>query len=83
LLGLQGGVIADRFSKRKLILATQVTMGVLALGLGLLDVFGAASLYDVYLFAFLLGVVTAVDNPTGRPSCPSWSVATNCQMPSA
>ena len=64
LLGLQGGVIADRFSKRKLILATQVTMGVLALGLGLLDVFGAASLYDVYLFAFLLGVVTAVDNPT-------------------
>jgi len=56
---------------------------VLALGLGLLDVFGAASLYDVYLFAFLLGVVTAVDNPPGRPSCPSWSVATNCQMPSA
>jgi MFS family permease len=64
LLGLQGGVIADRFSKRKLILATQVTMGLIALALGLLDLVGAATLYDVYLFAFLLGVVTAVDNPT-------------------
>ena len=64
LLGLQGGVIADRFSKRKLILVTQVAMGLIALGLGLLDLLGAATLYDVYLFAFLLGVVTAVDNPT-------------------
>ena len=64
LLGLQGGVIADRFSKRKLLLATQATMGLIALGLGLLDLLGAATLYDVYLFAFLLGVVTAVDNPT-------------------
>ena len=56
LLGLQGGVIADRFSKRKVILATQVTMGLIALGLGLLDLLGAATLYDVYLFAFLLVV---------------------------
>ena len=64
LFGLQGGVIADRFPKRRIIMATQVTMGLLALGLGLLDLLGAASLYDVYLFAFLLGLVTAVDNPT-------------------
>ncbi|MGA2529749.1 MAG: MFS transporter [Acidimicrobiales bacterium] len=64
LFGLQGGVIADRFSKRKLILATQVTMALLALGLGLLDLSGAATLYDVYLFAFLLGMATALDNPT-------------------
>ncbi len=64
LFGLQGGVIADRFSKRKLLVATQATMGLLALGLGLLDLLGAASLYEVYLFAFLLGLATAVDNPT-------------------
>ncbi len=64
LFGLQGGLIADRFSKRKLILATQVSMGLLALALGLLDLFGAVGLYDVYVFAFLLGMVTAVDNPT-------------------
>ena len=64
LFGLQGGVIADRFSKRKLILATQVSMGLIALGLGLLDLLGAATLYEVYLFAFLLGLATSVDNPT-------------------
>lgn len=64
MFGLQGGVIADRFSKRKLLIATQVAMGLLALGLGMLDMFGAVSLYDVYAFAFLLGLVTALDNPT-------------------
>ncbi len=64
LFGLQGGLIADRFSKRKLIIATQVSMGLLALALGLLDLAGAVSLYEVYLIAFLLGLATAVDNPT-------------------
>ena len=64
LFGLQGGVIADRFSKRKLIVGTQVSMGLIALALGLLDLLGAATLYEVYLFAFLLGMATAVDNPT-------------------
>lgn len=61
--GLQGGVIADRFSKRKLIIATQVSMGLLALALGLLDLLGAATLLDVYMFAFALGMATAIDNP--------------------
>jgi MFS family permease len=61
--GLQGGVIADRFSKRKLIIATQVSMGLLALALGLLDLLGAATLSDVYMFAFALGMATAIDNP--------------------
>ena len=64
LFGLQGGVIADRFSKRKLIIATQVSMAFIALALGLLDLLGAATLHEVYLFAFLLGVATAFDNPT-------------------
>jgi len=64
LFGLQGGVIADRFSKRKLILLTQVSMALIALALGLLDLVGAATLYEVYMFAFMLGMATAVDNPT-------------------
>lgn len=64
LFGLHGGLIADRFSKRKLLVGTQVSMGLVALGLGLSDLLGAASLSQVYLFAFLLGCATAVDNPT-------------------
>src|SRR5580698_1473629 len=35
-----GGLIADRISKRKLLMATQLTMGLLALGLGLLVISG-------------------------------------------
>src|ERR671926_1477200 len=36
LFSFYGGVLADRYDKRRLILVTQAVMGVLALGLGLL-----------------------------------------------
>lgn len=62
-LGLYGGVIADRYRKRQVLLVTQVVMGVLALLLGLLDVAGVAQLWHVYLLALLLGVAAAVDTP--------------------
>ena len=57
------GLAADTFDRRKLLLATQATMGALALGLGLLTVFGAVQLWHVYVFAFLLGAVAAFDAP--------------------
>jgi len=57
------GLAADVFDRRKLLLVTQSTMGVLALGLGLLTVFGAVELWHVYAFAFLLGCATAFDAP--------------------
>ena len=57
------GYAADRFDRRKLILATQTALGALALGLGLLTVSGRVQLWHVYGFAFLLGCVTAFDTP--------------------
>jgi MFS family permease len=57
------GLIADRFNRRKLLIATQSLMGVLALGLGLIVVTGVAQLWHVYLFALGLGVVAAIDSP--------------------
>jgi MFS family permease len=59
-----GGVLADRFSKRRMLIGTQSAMMLLALALGLLVLSGAATLYEVYGFAFALGCATAVDNPT-------------------
>lgn len=59
-----GGVLADRFPKRRTLFATQSAMMVLALALGLLVLSGAATLYEVYGFAFALGCATAIDNPT-------------------
>ena len=57
------GLAADVFDRRKLLLVTQSAMGMLALGLGLLTVFGAVELWHVYAFAFLLGCATAFDAP--------------------
>jgi MFS family permease len=57
------GFAADHLDRRKLLLATQAAMGVLALGLGILTVAGIVQLTHVYVFAFLLGCVTAFDSP--------------------
>jgi len=57
------GYAADHFNRRKLIFCTQVAMGLLALGLGLLTVTGLVKLWHVYIFAFLLGCAAAFDAP--------------------
>jgi MFS family permease len=61
--GLYGGVIADRYRKRQVLVLTQVTMGLFALALGLLDVTGAVQLWHVYALAFALGIASAIDAP--------------------
>jgi MFS family permease len=57
------GFAADRFDRRKLLFWTQGAMGALALGLGLLTVAGAVTLWEVYAFALGLGIATAFDAP--------------------
>lgn len=63
LFGLYGGVLADRYDKRKLLVGAQAAMGVLALVLGVLDLSGAVQLWHVYVLAFLLGLASVVDTP--------------------
>ena len=57
------GLIADRVNRRKLLVITQVSMGILGLGLGLIVLANVATLWEVYAFAFVLGVVSAIDAP--------------------
>jgi len=57
------GFAADHFNQRRLLIATQATMGGLALALGLLTVTGAVQLWHVYVFAFLFGGAAAFDAP--------------------
>jgi MFS family permease len=64
LFSLWGGVIADRYAKRNILMMTQAAMGGLALILGLLALTGSVRIWQVYLLAFALGMVTVVDNPT-------------------
>ena len=58
------GFVADHMDRRKVLFCTQGTMGLLALGLGLLVVTGLVQLWHVYVFAFLLGCAAAFDSPT-------------------
>ena len=64
LASMWGGVVADRYPKRRILMVTQALMGGLALILGLLALTGAVRIWQVYLLAFALGMVTVVDNPT-------------------
>ena len=64
LFTLIAGVVADRVDKRKLLLVTQGTLILTALGLGLLCAFGVVEIWHVLLFAALSGVAAAFDMPT-------------------
>jgi len=57
------GFAADHYNQRKLLIATQATMGALALALGVLTVTGVVQLWHVYVFAFLSGCASAFDAP--------------------
>jgi MFS family permease len=62
-LGLYGGVIVDRYSKRRLLMMTQGAAGVLSAILALLTLTGTASVYAVWATALGIGLATVVDNP--------------------
>ncbi|TPQ19283.1 MFS transporter [Streptomyces sporangiiformans] len=64
LFGLYGGVIADRYPKRRMLFFTQGALGLCGLALAVLTLSGQVQVWHVYLIAFLLGMVTVVDNPT-------------------
>jgi MFS family permease len=62
-LSVWGGVLADRYDKRRILITTQVAMALCGLVLGLLDVGGVVVLWHVYLIAFVLGCASAIDAP--------------------
>lgn len=63
LFGPLGGVLADRFDKRRLLYGTQLVAAALALILGILVATDTVELWMVYLLAMGLGFVYVVDNP--------------------
>jgi MFS family permease len=63
LFSFYGGVLADRYDKRRVLVVTQAVMGVLALGLGLLVASDAVVLWHVYVLAAALGVASSLDTP--------------------
>ena len=63
LFSLHGGALADRFNKRKVLIATNIAGGLSSAVLGILVMTGVVELWHVFLLAFALGVSTAIDGP--------------------
>ncbi|KAF0195757.1 MAG: hypothetical protein FD169_1245 [Bacillota bacterium] len=64
ILSLFAGVVADRVSKRKLVMYMQLTLGVQAFILAALVYTGRAQYWHVLVLAMLQGICTAFDTPT-------------------
>jgi MFS family permease len=64
LFGAWGGLIADRFDKRKVLVGTGISAATLALVLGVLTATGVVTVWMVAVVAFGLGMVNVVDVPT-------------------
>jgi MFS family permease len=63
-LGMAGGVLADRFPRRTVLLVTQVSMAASAATLAALALTGRVQVWHVYALALAMGIATAIDNPT-------------------
>jgi hypothetical protein len=80
LLSPYGGLVADRFDKRRVLKLTQAWLALSAAALGLLAVTGVAVTWHVYVIAFAAPRSTT---RRGRPSSPRWQVPSTCPMRSA
>ena len=63
LLTLYAGKLADRFDKRRLLIAANAVFAVTAIVFAVLVASGHVELWHVFLFAALLGVANAVETP--------------------
>lgn len=62
--GVYGGVIADRFDKRRILFVSQSILGVSAGLLALVTLTGVVEVWMVFACALFTGVGTVIDNPT-------------------
>ena len=61
--GMFGGILGDRYSKRKVLTITQSAMAVISLISGLLIATGLMQLWTICVIAFVFGVASALDTP--------------------
>ena len=64
LFGTVGGLVADRFNKRKVLLVTQTAFTVQAALLWGIVAGGVVQLWMVWLLALLFGFINVIDNPS-------------------
>ena len=62
-ISLFAGPVADRFRKRRFLMALQATMALQAGALATLVLLGQAQVWEIYVLAAFQGTLTALDNP--------------------
>ncbi|MFZ4584220.1 MAG: MFS transporter [Acidimicrobiia bacterium] len=89
LFSVWGGVLADRFDRRKLFVGTQVAEAAGAAGIGVLVATGTVNVFNLAVLSFLIGIAFMLAIPAGSALAPavvppealtsaiSWSTATN------
>lgn len=65
-LGAYAGAIADRRDRRRMAMLTQGGLAVQAVALAIFDLTGTINIGIIYVLTFLLGIVSAFDNPARR-----------------
>lgn len=63
LLSPIGGVVADRYHRHRIVIATQVASMVLATALAVLTLSGVIKIWEIFVLSLLLGIVNAFDIP--------------------
>lgn len=63
IFGLYGGVIVDRYNRRRLLIATQSVLALLAGAVGILVATDLIQLWMIWLAAALLGLIMTIDKP--------------------
>jgi MFS family permease len=64
LLSVSGGVLADRYPRRRILLVTQSVLGVSSAALGMLALSGHAGFWSILVVAIIYGSADAMDLPT-------------------
>ena len=70
LLSPYAGLLVDRYAKRRLLLITQMGLGLVSLTLGLSVLTHHIALWQVVVLALLFGLFSAVDNPARQAFVP-------------
>jgi MFS family permease len=65
-LGAWAGAVADRVDRRRMTIFTQSALALQAVTLAVLDLTGNITIEAIYALTFVLGVISALDNPARR-----------------
>ena len=68
--GLFSGTFVDRYDRRRLLLWTQVILGILAFALGILDQSGKIQPWQIYALTFVSATVGSLDGPARQALFP-------------